>query len=105
MAHALLRGQKKKYEAKQFTLNTGTTDYDVRTTAGMFGTVGEANFIEIRTTENISAKLNSTSNDSIQIKSTDSPYSFDPTNSSMLINNIYLSNSSGSNSTVDIFIA
>ena len=94
--------RKKTYEASQFTVNNGVSNYDVKTTASMFESVTQAHFTEIRTTQDISVKLNSTSNNSIQIASTDSPYSINPGNLGLIVRNVYISNASGVNSTVDI---
>ena len=100
-----LRDTVSRYDAATFTLNTGTTDVNVATTvAALFANVPEAQFVEIRTTQNITAKINATGNDSITINSTDSPRTFTNDKEHLAITNFFLSNASGTNSTVTIFL-
>ena len=89
------------YEASALTVNTGVDDYNVKTTGSMFDIVTPAHFVEIRTTHALTVKLNSTANDSITIASADSPYIIDQVE----VSNIFVSNNSGNQATVRIFIA
>jgi hypothetical protein len=88
-----------RYDSASFTVNTGTTDYDVDDqVAAMFTNVKKAYFTEIRTTQDISVKLNATSNTAIVIGSADSPYIIDQ----IAVKNIFISNASGQNATVKV---
>jgi Na+-transporting NADH:ubiquinone oxidoreductase subunit NqrF len=64
----------------------------------MFSNVKKAYYTEIRTSANISVKLNSTDNAAIVINSADSPYIIDQ----IAVKNIYISNSSGGGATVNL---
>ena len=93
------------YENIEFNLNTGESDYDLDAQQSEFLAVfGAANngrlpsHVQIRTNNTISVKLNSTSNDSITITSTDSPFVI----TGVMISNMYLSNSSGSTAAVKL---
>ena len=91
-----------KYDAPEFNVTTATTDYDVATNeADSFSNVKRCTNMIIRTTQNISVKLNSTSNGSITVNATDSPYQI-PTG--FPITNIYISNASGSTATIRLFM-
>jgi hypothetical protein len=88
-----------RYDSASFTVNTGTTDYNVDSSvAAMFTNVPKAYFTEIRTNQNISVKLNATTNTAIVINSADSPYIIDQ----VAVKNIFISNSSGSNATINL---
>ena len=94
------------YENIEFNLTTGQTNYDLDVNQSTFlSTFGAANpitryhsWVEIRTNNTISVILNSTSNHSITIASTDSPYII----SGVSIYNIFLTNNSGSTAAVKI---
>lgn len=89
------------YENHEFTLATGQTNYDVGTSvSGAFDTITTARYFKIRTDQTITIKLNSTSNDSITITSSDSPYTID----TLEITNVYITNASGSTANIKIYI-
>lgn len=97
--------QEPHYESIEFNVNTATTDYDLDSQQATFLAVfGAANngrcptYVEIRTNNTISVKLNSTSNHAITIASTDSPYVI----AGVLISNIYITNNSGSTAAVKL---
>jgi hypothetical protein len=81
-----------RYDSASFSVNNGTSDYDVDTQiAAMFTNVPKAFWTEIRTDVNISVKVNSASNTAIVIGSADSPYIIDQ----LAVTNIYITNASG----------
>ena len=98
------------YENIEFNLTTGQTDYNLDSNQTSFLTsfgvgdgfpVGEyASYLQIRTNQTISVRINSVSNHSITIASTDSPF----TVQGVQIRNLFLSNSSGSTAAVKIFL-
>lgn len=89
-----------KYESIEFTLNTGSSDYDLDAQQSTYKAVlVDANYVEIYSTQTISVKFNSTSNHAITI-SADSLRVFDRQS----FYNIFLTNSSGTNATVRIYI-
>lgn len=89
------------YESIEFTLTNGQTDYDLDANQATYKEVitGEANYVEIYSTETISIKFNATANHAITIEA-DTLRVFDR----QIFKNIYLTNSSGSNSTVRLYI-
>lgn len=94
------------YENIEFNLSTGQTNYDLdaeqTTFLSSFGVdIAVARYpswVEIRTNQTISVKLNSTSNHSITITSTDSPYII----AGVLIRNMYITNASGSTAAIKL---
>ena len=94
------------YENIEFNLTNGQTDYDLDANqSGFMSKFGAgtptnqyANFVEIRTDEEITVKINLTTNDSITISSTDVPYTIEE----MDIQNMFLSNSSGNTAKVKL---
>lgn len=94
------------YENVEFTLSDGQSDYDLDSNqAGFLADFGLGNaaerypsFVEIRTDQSISVRINATGNDSITIDSTDSPYTI----IGVEIRNLFLSNSSGSDAAVKL---
>ena len=96
---------KKHYESVEFNLTDGQSDYDLDSNQSeflaVFGPANNRNYptqVRIRTNYTISVKLNSTSDDSITIASTDSPFDI----KGVEIRNMYLSNSSGSTAAVKL---
>lgn len=96
------------YENIEFNVSTGSTNYDVdsqqSTFLSLFGLTNAAkeyaSRVSIRTNNTITVKLNSTSDYSITIASTDSPFVIE----GVEIRNIYISNSSGSTAAVKLFL-
>ena len=87
------------YDNAEFTLATGQSDYDIGTNeSDAFNNISTARYCEIRTDQTISIKLSSTSNDSITITSSDSPYIVN----NIEITNLYITNASGSTSNIKI---
>ena len=86
------------YDSMEFTLADGTTNYDVRTqVAAAFANLDAYTTINLRTDQEITMRLNSTSNPAITI--TTRPYELDDL---IEITNIYLSNSSGATANIKI---
>jgi len=93
------------YESIEFTLSNAESDYDLDAEQATFLTsVGPTlvwnqfpTRVTIRTDVDISVKFNSTSNHSITIASTDSPFDWVG-----VVQNIYLTNASGGNAAVKI---
>jgi Na+-transporting NADH:ubiquinone oxidoreductase subunit NqrF len=88
------------YESKEFTVNNGASDYDVKTQQSMFATVATARRVLIRTDKTITIKFNATGNQSITIASTDSPFVIE----SLEVTNIFISNASGSGANVKVIL-
>lgn len=86
-----------KYESKEFTVATATTDYDVKTWESAFTEHKHFAYCVIRTDQTISVKFNDTDNDSITITSSDSPKAFN-----LAISNVYITNASGSLANIKI---
>jgi len=83
------------YDNSEFTVATGLSDVDK---SSIFSNVTTARYCEIRTDQTITVALNATTNDSITITSSDSPYIID----NLEITTLYISNSSGSTANVKI---
>lgn len=88
------------YESIEFTLNTGQTDYNLDTQQSTYkANIAEAHYVEIYTSETIKIKFNDTNNHAITVLA-DTMRVFDR----QVFNNIFLTNSSGSNSSVYLYI-
>jgi hypothetical protein len=88
------------YDAAEFTVSTGTTNYDVATNqAGLWNNISSPGYINIRTDQTISLRLNDTSYPAITITSTDSPFILQ---NSLPVSNIYVTNNSGNTANVKI---
>lgn len=91
---------KPEYESVEFTLVTTTTDYDLDTEQVTFkAVIADPMYCRISTTQNITIRFNATTNHAISLNANTST-EFDRQSFS----NIFLSNSSGSSSTVRIYI-
>lgn len=94
------------YENIEFNLTTGQTDYDLAinqaTFLSVFGPTNVARdfptWCEIRTNFTISVKVNSTSNHSITISSTDTPFVIN----GLKISDLFFTNSSGSTAAIKV---
>ncbi len=87
------------YDNAEFILATGQSDYDVGTNeSSAFSNVTTARYCEIRTDQTITVKLNATTNDSITITSSDSPYVIN----NIETTNLYITNASGSTANIKI---
>jgi len=92
------------YDYASFSLTTGQTDYDVKSNqAALFSNVPVASRVVIKTTQTITVKFNNTGLPAITVNVGESPLQL-PQNF-MEIVNIYLTNSSGATSTIDIWLA
>jgi len=89
------------YAAATLSIATATVDHDVADVDNLFDNIKTGFYVEIRTNQPISIKLNSTANASIDILSADSPYIIDWSQ----VENIFISNASGNLATVKIVIA
>ena len=88
------------YDAAEFTVSSGTSNYDVKTNqTALWANVSSPGYINIRTDQTISLRLNSVSNPLITITSTDSPFILQ---NSLPVTNIFITNSSGSTANVKI---
>ncbi len=91
------------YEFKEFTLDDGETDYDVKANiTELFSDIITARSTIIKTTKNITMKINSTLFDSFPVDIGDTPWQFPP--GYINITNLYLSNASGDTSTLKIWL-
>ena len=87
------------YDSMEFTLASGITNYDVRANVtGAYENYELYTTINIRTTEDITIKLNSTDNRDITIYD-NRPFELD---NMLEIKNIYISNASGSTASIKI---
>ena len=87
------------YDSMEFTLASGITDYDVRANVtGAYENYNLYTTINIRTTEDITIKFNSTGNRAVTI-SDNRPFELD---NMLEITNMYISNSSGSTASIKI---
>lgn len=92
------------YDFAQFTLNTGTTDYNVKSNqATLFVNIPLASKVFIWSNFNISFKFNSTSNTAIPLDVGNGESPFEGRDL-ILATNIYLTNTSGSNATIKILL-
>lgn len=92
------------YDFAQFTLNTGTTDYNVKTNqATLFVNIPIASNVFIWSDQNISFKFNGTIYTAIPLNvgNGESPYEG---KGILLVGNIYLTNSSGTNANIKILL-
>ena len=88
------------YDEAEFTLATGLTNYDLRANeAAAFSNLKVYTTINIRTTQAISVRLNSTSRPAITVTA-NRPFEL---NNLLEITDIYISNSSGSTATIYVF--
>jgi hypothetical protein len=88
------------YDAAEFTVSTGTTNYDTKTNqTTLWNNVSSPGYINIRTDQTISLRLNSTGNPAITITSTDSPFILQ---NSLPVSNIFVTNNSGNTANVKI---
>lgn len=85
-----------------FTVATATTDYDLKTQqVTAFANVSKAWMLLIWTDQDISIKLNSTSNPSIPIPAVESPYEL---RNIIRISNIYITNASGATANIKVML-
>ena len=92
-----------KYDYKEFTLSNGETNYDVKENVlGLFLYVAIAKNVMMKTNKNLSFKFNHTSLESVDFKRSDSPAQV--SDGFMDITNIYLTNASGEDATVQIWL-
>jgi len=87
------------YDSMEFTFATGLSDYDVKANVtGAFENLGSYTTVNIRSDQEITAKINLSTNRAVTIQK-NKPMEFD---NLMQIKNIFLSNSSGSTANVKI---
>ena len=87
------------YDSMEFTLASGISNYDVKANVtGAYENLLVYTTINIRTDQNITIKLNSTSNRAVTVTSS-RPFVLD---NLMEITNIYISNASGSTANIKI---
>lgn len=91
---------KEAYDSVEFALATGQTDYDVASGQSNFKeNIDNPSYVEIYTTQNLTLRFNDTGNHSITV-SANALRVFDR----QIANNIYLTNASGSEATVRLYI-
>lgn len=90
-----------RYDSNSFIVATWTTNYDCKANWWAFGNVPNSLFVWLRSDAAISIKLNSTDNDSIALWLEDMP--FESTN--IKVSNVYITNNSWSNATINLFNA
>jgi hypothetical protein len=94
------------YDWATFTLNTGTTDYNVKTNqANLFLNIPIAKNVFIWSTQDISFKFNNTGNPAIVFAAASNGESPFEGKNFLLVSNIFLTNSSGTNSTIKIMLS
>ena len=91
------------YDSCEFALPTGSTNYDVKinqsTTA--FSNVDVATDVVIRTDQNITFKINASTNTTITLTSTEGQFNY----MGIRTSNLYLTNSSGSTANIKILMS
>lgn len=88
------------YDSMEFSLADGQTDYDVKANVtGAFENLLTYTTINLRTTKDITVKLNSTSNRAITVSRARSAFDLD---NMMEITNIYITNASGATASIKI---
>lgn len=88
------------YESLEFALANGQTNYNVKSNVnGAFTRLKSYTTLSLRTDQNISIKLNTTSGDTITIPLANSPFEFD---NLVEIENIFITNNSGSTANIKI---
>lgn len=91
------------YDYKSFTLNNGETDYDVDANqADLWDNIVTASRFIIKFNRQIDCKLNSVLFNAFTLKIGDTP--FQPPPDFILLKNLFLSNSSGSAATIQIWL-
>jgi len=92
-----------KYDYKEFTLANGETNYDVKENVlGLFLYVAVAKNVQMKTNKNITFKFNRTSLEAVDFGIGDSPAQI--SDGFMDITNIYLTNASGVDATIQIWL-
>lgn len=87
------------YDSMEFTLANALSDYNVRSNVtGAFENMGHYTTINIRSDQNITAKLNASTNRAVTVER-NKPFELD---NLLFITNIFLSNTSGSTANVKI---
>ena len=90
------------YDWAEFTLTNGSTNYDVgANVAGLFSNILVARKVVIETTKNITARFNRTTLPAVKIDAGASPVELKEL---IEIKSIYLTNASGSDSTIRIWL-
>ena len=92
------------YDFAQFNLNTGTSDYDVKSNqSSLFQNILIAKKVFIWSNQNISFKFNSTIYTAIplDVGNGESPYEGKDI---LLVRNIFITNSSGSTATIKVLL-
>lgn len=90
------------YDFAEFSLSSGVSNYDVKANqANLFNNVQIAKTCIIWTTENITCRFNNTTFPALKIDTIDSPAEI---TKKLDITNLFLTNSSGSTSTVKIWL-
>lgn len=92
------------YESKSFTVGAGITDYDVKTSQGMFGTVSKARYVEIKTDTNITVKFNADTNANISISATEGKLVIDPTRERLAVSNIFITNATAGTANISVIL-
>lgn len=90
------------YDYVEFTLTDGQTNYDCKTNqASLFHNIPYAGIVVIETSVNISVKFNATTMPAVKLDAGASPMELVR---KLNIKNIFLTNSSGSSSTIRIWL-
>lgn len=92
-----------RYDYKEFALANGQSDYDVKANIlDLFNNVSLAKRVIIKTNKTISFKFNNTILPAVELRVGDSPYQ-SPENF-IDVSNIYLTNGSGAEATIAIWL-
>jgi len=94
------------YDWATFTLNTGTTDYNVKTNqANLFLNIPIAKNVFIWSNQDISFKFNNTANPAIVFAAASNGESPFEGKQFLLVSNLFLTNASGNNATIKILLS
>lgn len=92
------------YDYKQFNVNNGQTDYDVKSNqSDLFNNVPVGKKVVIFTNVDVTIKFNNSNLPGISLPVTRSPWQ--TPQDFLEINNIFITNSSGSTATIEILLA
>ena len=94
------------YDNVEFALATASTDYNVKTQqVTSFLNVPHAKYVSLRTDQTVTIKLNSASNGAITVTSSDSPFKLVHDEVGLMVDNVFITNNSGSNANIKLFLS
>ena len=90
------------YDAAEFTVSTGTTNYDVESNqSALWDNITSPAYFNFRTDQTVTVRFNDTSYPAVTVASTDSPFIIQ---NGLPVTNVYITNNSGSTANIKIFM-